>query len=139
MIGILANISCQHEIAVNIATDEEAMAVICTFLSNTDSPTVIQCVRLLDTLLRSLKSEQLISLTTSATVWRDIGFILKNSLNGIYYNQYFTCKAFHYIIFYVSVQEELLCSSAKLLEGLVSHLDMDSSNLSHVPHDGKLQ
>lgn len=50
-----------------------------------DTQTIIQVVRLLDTLIRSSKTESCTSLTTllnTEALWKSIAFILQNSMNG---------------------------------------------------------
>jgi len=82
IVGILANISCQPDIAQQIATDIELLALMFGLLSSKDSQTVIQCIRLLETLLASSESEKVMKMTSSVIIWNDLSFILQNSLNG---------------------------------------------------------
>lgn len=83
MVGILGNLACHSEILNSIASDDELVSLVLGLLSNTDSPTVIQCVRLLDILLRATEKGKISTLARSYEIWKDLSFILKNSLNGI--------------------------------------------------------
>lgn len=85
IVGILANISCQEDIAQQIVADSELLTLMFGLLSNKDSRTVIQCIRLLETLLVSPESEKVMKMTSSVIIWKDLSFILQNSLNGNYY------------------------------------------------------
>ena len=83
MVGILGNISCHQQIANQIAVDAELMGLIFGLVSNRDSQTVIQCIRLLDTLLNSIVCEKIVILSKSSSeIWINLAFILQNSLNG---------------------------------------------------------
>lgn len=84
-IGILANISCQQEIGSQIWLDQDLIKILVHSLMCDDTQTIIQVVRLLDTLIRSSKTESCTSLTTllnTEALWKSIAFILQNSMNG---------------------------------------------------------
>lgn len=85
MVGILANISCQSEIRQQVIQDSELISLIFSLLSGSDSQVMIQSVRLLDTLLRSLEDSKSVKGLISDTVWENISFIMQSSLNGEIY------------------------------------------------------
>lgn len=96
IVGILANISCQEDIVQQIVADSELLALMFGLLSNKDSQTVIQCIRLLETLLASPENEKVMKITASVIIWNDLSFILQNSLNGNYI--LFHLKSLQYLI-----------------------------------------
>lgn len=82
-IGILANLSCQNEISAQIILDQELTTTIVNLMTtNDDSQTIIQIVRLLNTLLAHSKIESCISLPSLEALVKSVAFILQNSLNG---------------------------------------------------------
>lgn len=81
-IGILANLSCQDDIGNKILLDQELTTILVNLLSSDDTQTIIQIIRLLDTLIRSAKSESCISLLNTEILWKSLAFILQNSMNG---------------------------------------------------------
>ena len=119
-IGILANMSCNNQIASKITEDEDLVNLIIASLFSDDIPTIIQCLRFLDVLVQ-IPDENFLKITRSSEpIWSNISIILSNSLNGK--------------LFYIPQRwpeltsqslEDLLCSSAKLLDLLISHLDLE--------------
>jgi hypothetical protein len=82
-IGILANLSCQNEISAQIILDQELTTAIVNLLTTSDdSQTIIQIVRLLNTLLAHSQIESCISLPSLEALVKSVAFILQNSLNG---------------------------------------------------------
>ena len=81
-IGILANMSCNNQIASKITEDEDLVNLIIASLFSDDSPTIIQCLRFLDVLVQ-IPDENFLKITRSSEpIWSNISFILSNSLNG---------------------------------------------------------
>ncbi|EFX84907.1 hypothetical protein DAPPUDRAFT_99313 [Daphnia pulex] len=99
-IGILANLSCQNEISAQIILDQELTTAIVNLMTiSDDSQTIIQIVRLLNTLLAHSQIESCISLPSLEALVKSVAFILQNSLN-----------------------EELLIGSSKLLDAIASQI-----------------
>jgi hypothetical protein len=89
-VGILGNLSCQQEIGREIVVDTDLMTGLVNLLSNNDTQTVIQCVRLLEVLLHSLDSLDSV-IMNHPSLWERMSFILQNSLNG---TTFFICSKF---------------------------------------------
>ena len=62
--------------------DNELILIVIDLLVNNDSQTIVQAVRLLDTLLRCQSSEKN-NILDNQKIWTCITFILQNSLHGI--------------------------------------------------------
>merc|ERR550534_491266 len=101
-IGILANCSSKEDIAQNILSNNELILLIIDLLVNNDSPTIVQTVRLLNTLLcNDCNGKEII--LGNEKIWTHVTFILHNSLN-----------------------EELLCITSLFTQILTSHLDTEN-------------
>jgi len=105
-VGILANCCCQENIAQSILLDNELILIVIDLLVNNDSQTIVQAVRLLDTLLRCQSSEKN-NILDNQKIWTCISFILQNSLH-----------------------EELLCITSRLADILTSYLDTENYEAS---------
>jgi len=107
-------------------------------LSNNDTQTIIQCVRLLEVLLHHSPDPEKQSLVLNhPSLLEKIAFILQNSLNGKKKKKkkkkFFRFHHFYTITMFVYFTEELLCGTLKLLSSIVNHLE---SNVQ-CPCEGK--
>lgn len=111
VVGVLANMSCCAEISIKMAREENLIGLVIEYLLNDDIQTIVQCVRLLDTLLQSPDNQLIELVGSSSKIWPHLSFILKSSLNV-----------------------ELLCSTAKLCDVLTVHLELDDNRCPpHLP------
>ena len=77
---MLANMCCFSNVHDKIVGEEPLLSLIIDSLINDDVPTIIQSIRLLDTLCRSV--DNLEALASNPKLWFNISFILENSTNG---------------------------------------------------------
>lgn len=104
-VGILANSCCSPEIAQSILLNSELTVMAVDLLANEDVQTIMQGVRLLDTLLHPQTGLDVAFISDHPRIWPHINFILQNSLN-----------------------EDLLCVASRLMNTLTSHLDFENSD-----------
>lgn len=74
--------SCCAEISIKMAREENLIGLVIEYLLNDDIQTIVQCVRLLDTLLQSPDNQLIELVGSSSKIWPHLSFILKSSLNG---------------------------------------------------------